>query len=711
MNGNVQHPLARDHLTERARSALIASATVLSVLLVASCSRSSALRPQAHQGQIPAAEGFAPLAGKWEFYWREFVPPGAPRTPSFFADVPGAWKGTPVSAGMAAAKGYATYRVTIHKPVGCPCAIHLPAVGSAYRLYAGTDLIASAGEPGSTKETTRPLFRPQLSRPIPQADPIVITWHIANFRDRSGGPWFAPRFGSLEAALVYRERQVALDLFVAGGLLMMALYHAGIFLLRREDRIPLYFSIFCLLMGIRSLSEGEKYLFALLPELDWRAQVQISYATFYMAVPVFLKYFAGMFPGKAARRLLLAGGTIFGCMTAAVLFLPVSFFSETLPVAHAATAALIPACLVITGLATAQRRPEGLPFLIGVLLFGTAVLHDILLAYSLVDYAVLAPLGFFLFLFSQAFILSLRFSGALRAEEHLARELRETNHSLRRFVPSQFLQILERPDLTSVLPGDQVQRRMTVLFSDIRSFTGLSEAMTPAENFNFLNSYMKRMTPSIDSNGGFIDKFIGDGIMALFPGEPHQAIDAAISMQKEVLIFNGHRRKSGYRPIAVGIGIHVGDLILGMIGTAERLEGTVISDAVNLAARLEDLTRQFGSQIVISEDMFLSIPDPDRYRFRVLASLNVRGKSRPVTVLEILDGLSQEDRAYRMATKGDFERGCHALASGERGTAREHFERALAENPDDSAARYYVETLGGEQPPSPIPEWPETNSR
>lgn len=644
------------------------------------------------------------LTGKWQFFWNEFVPAATENhTRPGWARVPGEWKGLAAPSGTATAKGFATYRLTIMDTSNCPCRVHLPVVGTAHRLFAGTKLIARSGLVGSGPETNTPFFRPQISAPFEGKGPLLLTWHIANFEDRSGGPWQAPRIGSSESIERYRENQIALDLFLAGALLLMGLYHGGLFLVRRTDRAPFFFGIFCLLMVVRSLTEGEKFLFERLPNLDWRTQVQISYATFYVSVPIFLRYYCSIFPGWLATLQMRMSAVVFGALLVLVIFTPVSVFSETLPLAHLLTGALIAVSLGITIRATLRQTPGGWPFLLGVMVFGSAVVHDILLAYSLVEDSVYAPFGFFFFIFSQAFLLSARFSRALQAEEDLTRELRESAEAMRRFVPSQFLQILGRPNLTAVEAGDQVARRMTILFSDIRSFTQLSEAMTPAETFNFLNSYMRRMEPSIHRFEGFIDKYMGDGIMALFPPEPGRAIQAAIDMQRNIEVFNGHRRNSGYRPIAVGIGVHVGELMLGMIGSRRRLDGTVISDAVNLASRLQEFTRTFGAQILISEDVFIGLPDPDRFKYRVLGSLSVRGKSRRVTIIEILDGMSRERRAYLLATKSIFEKGCHALARDEPVMALRYFQEALAECPDDSAARYYVELLSDETHGNPHP--------
>lgn len=270
-------------------------------------------------------------------------------------------------------------------------------------------------------------------------------------------------------------------------------------------------------------------------------------------------------------------------------------------------------------------------------------------------------------------------------------ELARLNKAYERFVPHEFLRFLERNSIVEVELGDQVQREMTILFSDIRSFTTLSEDMTPQENFNFLNSYLRRISPIIRQHHGFIDKYMGDAIMALFPEKAEDALQSAIAMRQEVSIYNHHRRSGGYKPINIGIGLHTGSLMLGTIGEPERMEGTVISDAVNLAARIEGLTKLYGVSIMISEFALFNLDDPVRYHFRFLDRVKVKGKKEPISVFEIFDGSPPDIIELKLNTLQDFERGLLHYHSQEFTEAGHHFQRVLEQNPTDKAAALYLQ--------------------
>lgn len=270
-------------------------------------------------------------------------------------------------------------------------------------------------------------------------------------------------------------------------------------------------------------------------------------------------------------------------------------------------------------------------------------------------------------------------------------QLSKINQSYNRFVPRNFLNFLGKESIIDVQLGDQVQRNMTIMFADIRSFTTLSETMTPKENFNFLNSYLNRVSPVIRKNNGFIDKYIGDGLMALFPEEPEDALRAAIEMQKQVSLYNWHRRKQGYLPISIGIGLHTGNVMLGMIGEEKRLEGTVIGDVVNFSARLESLTKVYGSSILLSSDTLISLDDPNKYHYRFIDKVRVKGKTEAVSVFEVFDSNSPIIKDLKVKTRGEFERGIILFYNQQFAQAYQIFHKILDFNSQDKAALFYME--------------------
>ncbi|MEI8093631.1 MAG: adenylate/guanylate cyclase domain-containing protein [Spirochaetales bacterium] len=195
---------------------------------------------------------------------------------------------------------------------------------------------------------------------------------------------------------------------------------------------------------------------------------------------------------------------------------------------------------------------------------------------------------------------------------------------------------IARSDAAFLRPGGQLQN-VTVLFSDLRGFTALSEGLEPARVVELLSLYQEQMVAAIFEHGGTLDKFIGDGIMATF-GTPHpapddasRALQAALAMQTRLRGLNNTLSGRGFPPLRQGIGIHSGPVIAGNVGTASRLEYTVIGDTVNTASRLEALCKQTGDEVLVSEQLVAALGDP-RWTFEPRGSLEVRGKAKPLAV-------------------------------------------------------------------------------
>ncbi|MDM8560691.1 adenylate/guanylate cyclase domain-containing protein [Candidatus Parabeggiatoa sp. HSG14] len=275
-----------------------------------------------------------------------------------------------------------------------------------------------------------------------------------------------------------------------------------------------------------------------------------------------------------------------------------------------------------------------------------------------------------------------------RIKIHL--QLCKINLAYARFVPHQFLQFLSKESILDVQLGDQVQKEMSILFSDIRSFTTLSESMTPEDNFKFINTYLSRMEPIIIQHDGFIDKYIGDAVMALFGADADEAVKAGIDMLYQLDEYNEHRKKKGHNPIQIGIGINTGSLMLGTVGGHERMDGTVISDAVNLASRIEGLTKNYEVSLLVSHHTYSRLQNPADYSIRMIDKVNVKGKSELVTVYEIFDADNEQNKAGKLATKEIFSNALSLYEQKSYAKAAQQFKECLLKNPLDTVAKSYL---------------------
>ncbi|TRZ97919.1 MAG: guanylate cyclase [Rhodocyclaceae bacterium] len=243
----------------------------------------------------------------------------------------------------------------------------------------------------------------------------------------------------------------------------------------------------------------------------------------------------------------------------------------------------------------------------------------------------------------------------IAAHRHTLDLLRQTENAYGRFVPHQLLRLLNAQSILDLALGEQTEKTMTILFSDIRDFTCLSESMTPQQTFSFINSYLGEMEPVISRHGGIVDKYIGDAIMALFPSGADQGLQSAIDMLAQLEFYNVGRVRADYPPVRIGIGLNTGIVMLGTIGGTQRMEGTVLSDAVNLASRLEETTKVYQTPLLISEHTLYALNDSSKYCVRFLDRIRVKGKNHPQSVYEVFDTDAPPTRAGKEATRASFE--------------------------------------------------------
>jgi two-component system sensor histidine kinase ChiS len=284
-------------------------------------------------------------------------------------------------------------------------------------------------------------------------------------------------------------------------------------------------------------------------------------------------------------------------------------------------------------------------------------------------------------------------------------ELASLNNIYERFVPREFIDLLQKNSILEINLGDQVSRKMTVMFADIRGWTTLLEKMTPEEAFSFINAYLRRVNPVIKDCNGFIDQFYGDGVMALFPGTPDDAVRAAVRMQEAVAEYNRERERDGFGPIGIGVGLHLADLMLGVIGSEDRMQGAVVADAVNLAARIEGLNKTYGSYVSLSDETLSAMKESDQYRYRFIDKVRVKGREDAVTVYEVFEGDPAGLAELKEQTKPSFESGIQLYYIKKFSEASVHFNQVLEKNPADLAARIYLKRCANYMVNGVPPDW------
>ena len=268
--------------------------------------------------------------------------------------------------------------------------------------------------------------------------------------------------------------------------------------------------------------------------------------------------------------------------------------------------------------------------------------------------------------------------------------LTRINRASGRFVPNAFLDFLQKQSIVDIGLGDHISKVMTVMFSDLRSFTTLSEQMTPRQNFDFVNAYLKRVSPVVREHHGFIVKYLGDGMMAIFPECPDDAVQAGIDKLREVEEYNVYRATVGRQPVRIGIGVNTGHMMVGIVGDADRMQGDAFSDNVNLTSRIEGLTRHYDTSLLITAETRCRLADPQRYAIRFVDKVQVQGRTEALHLYEVFDGDPPEQRELKQAALADYDQAIQHYYARDFAEAQARLLGILQRNPKDKVAWHHL---------------------
>jgi len=477
-----------------------------------------------------------------------------------------------------------------------------------------------------------------------------------------------------------RHDKSAFDLLFAG-LLTMALFHFCVFGLRRKDISTLYFGCLCILTAVLYTTPLETSLITLFPNFDLEIANKIKLICVYLSFTMFVMFISELYPQELSH-VMLRGSQSLGAFFTLLTLVTNAKIHTYIIVTYQVIVLVSSIYLIYVLIRAGLKKQGGAIWLLGAFFFLViTIINDTLFDQRIIYTGRFVPFGIFIFFFAQWCIVSYRFYQSFVTEEQI------TAYS--RFVPKEFLKNLGRKNIADVQLGDNTEMTMSILFSDIRNFTTISEKMTPGENFKFINSYLEVMGPVIRKHHGFIDKYIGDAIMALYDRNADDAVSGAIEMLQKLVEYNEGRKRAGYFPIRIGIGINRGPLRIGTIGEQGRMEGTVIGDAVNIASRIEEMTKRYGSALLISDDTFRALQKPSNHYMRKIGRVEAKGKKEPVILWEVFDCDPPDLINYKLAIAPIFDEAVSLYMSDRFAEAQELFQDCLLKNPRDKTAQFY----------------------
>lgn len=337
-----------------------------------------------------------------------------------------------------------------------------------------------------------------------------------------------------------------------------------------------------------------------------------------------------------------------------------------------------------------QRPVYLLPVGIGLLFWFLGGLHDAIRSFGVaivIKDQVLWFTSFWLSIFLTIAV-ALHFR-SLDQAVHEARDVFE------RFVPPAYLHRIANEGLGSIHLGEADQQWVTILCCDIRGFTALSERLSPSQLVAFVNRLYERITKVVDGQRGVIDKFLGDAVLCIFEGDDsaERAVGCGQNMLAAVNSFNAEENQPTGQEVQIGIGLHSGLVILGTIGSSDRMDSTVLGLTVNLAKRLEEITGPLGVAMLISDQVANRLPNGHGHRIRKLGEVSLRGSSVPMTIFEVYDHDRPNIRNLKDRIAPLIAEGIEMLMAGRLDRALSKLREAQPIFPQDAPLQLLITSL------------------
>nr|WP_154960345.1 ATP-binding protein [Paenibacillus xylanexedens] len=380
------------------------------------------------------------LEGEWTFYWHQLLSPEDIRSrmemggqSDRYINIPGSWLGYRLDGQELTGEGFATFRLLIklsEQDRNERLALRLPTIFHAYKLWVNGELLAEAGRVGQDKSNMTPQLATKLVFFQPESDTVELVMQVSNFYHNRGGITKEIELGGSNVLTVQTKLKVATDMFITASLLVIGLYNLMLFLLRRQDRAPLYFGLFTLLFGIRSMLNGELMFTQFFPDFPWELQFKMEYLTLCLGGYVITKYYECIFPNYVSRWFRLGSRIVTGLLCLVVVITPALIYTKMLMLIGAVVVLHMAYLMVGLAKAAMQHMEGALIFLLVSVVALVTVINDFLYFNEWSPIGNTSPAGLLIFTIAQLILLSSRFTRAATNEVRIAHELQEANDRL-----------------------------------------------------------------------------------------------------------------------------------------------------------------------------------------------------------------------------------------------------------------------------------------
>jgi class 3 adenylate cyclase len=651
-----------------------------------------ATKTEAINGQIDLihfnfkTSGIVKLNGQWQFFEGVLIktyPAIGFGTPTKIK-VPDSWNSYTTKNKIINGIGYGSYRIIINKRKEEPLTLLIKDIGSCYKVWVNNKLELTVGRIDTLESKCKPKYGKHSIELPNDTNRIEVVIEVANYAQSKGGITSYISLIRSNQTNLEHERESLRTYFCLGIIIIMGFYHLVLFFFYKKETASLNFGLFCFDIFIFLIFRS-RLVYYFFDDFDWETGNRIEFIAQYLSLPLFYRFFSSSFPKQFKNLYKTASWILAFVLIGDVLLSDMRHFSITINYFHIIL--LLYIVFVVIGIIRALiNKEDGMKIIFpGFLIFMLTLINDVLHVQNIINTGNFVIFGILGFIISQALFLAWKSVNNTKKIIKLSANLTELNHALECFVPSDFLKLLNKKNITEVELGNSVEKELTIMFSDIRAFTSISEKLSPTEAFDFINDFFRNMAPIISKHNGFIDKYIGDGIMALFPHTADDALLAGKAMMEELIRFNKKNEKAGKPLVAIGIGLHTGSCILGTVGEPRRMDTTVIADSVNLAARIEALTKFYKTPFIISEETHSRISSEQRPYMRFIGEARVKGKSIKTQLYKVF-----LDHKYDLNLLDKFDLGITHFYNKKFNEATKIFKELVNTDLNDGLLEFYI---------------------
>jgi len=577
------------------------------------------------------------LEGEWVFVPQHFVDPKEDFSKfKRYEDINVGWSSYKMQE---ADLSYATYAVKITGlSLDATYAIKSSECLSACVGYINGEEFFRAGKVGKSKEEEEPSLDATFAiLPPLKTRNIVLVFHISNFHNKYSSFPKPIKFGHYSVLKEEKNKETIRFTILAGHLTILAAFFISLYIFYTRSKLSLYFGLLCANFGVRICCYDEFLLNSIFPFFGYNIVFKIGYATFSLGILLVTLFLQILF--RMTRKIVL----FFLCLPF-LCYLLINIFASTylssLLLFYAQMYALFLASydVVLILIKSIKKNRAALLFLLGLLLFFAVAVHDILIANRVIEGQFIAHFGVLAMLIPMSIIVLSSFKMSSDRLSIATSNIDELNASLSRFLPDEFAHFLKKQH-TEIKLGDNVLKEMYIAFIHLNICNNINDEILREKALSAYNLILSYINPIIEYHHGFVDKYMPEGLMILFEENVEDVINCMLQIHLVVQQKNIERALRGEDEFIISTGVHYGKVMIGTIGEEERMDNTVISDAVNIASRLHSYALNENISIAVSQIVKDNFEDDIREKpvsFYYKGRVQLKGKTEEMEVYEVI---------------------------------------------------------------------------